>query len=84
MVNVPTFLNDLKIKIDDLEVDKFKAVSIDLKRLSDEVSKEVVKKTVYGKLNEKINNLEKKIPDASTSIQSTQYNTDKKNWRKNW
>ena len=84
MVNVPTFLNDLKIKIDDLEVDKFKAVSIDLKKLSDEVSKEVVKKTVYGKLNAKINNLEKKIPDASTSIQSTQYNTDKKNWSKNW
>ena len=84
MVNVPTFLNDLKIKIDDLEVDKFKAVSIDLKKLSDEVSKEVVKKTVYGKLNAKINNLEKKIPDSSTSIQSTQYNTDKKNWSKNW
>ena len=84
MVNVPTFLNDLKTKIDDLEVDKFKAVSIDLKKLSDEVSKEVVKKTVYGKLNAKINNLEKKIPDSSTSIQSTQYNTDKKNWSKNW
>ena len=83
LVNVPTCLNDLKTKIDDLEVDKFKAVSIDLKKLSDAVRKEVVKKTVYGKPNAKINNLEKKIPDASISIQSIQYNTDKKNCRKN-
>ena len=35
-----------------------------------EVSKEIVKKTVYNKLNTKVNNLENKIPDAYFLIQS--------------
>ena len=37
-------LNNLKIKVDDLVVGNFKIVPIDLKKLSDVVSKEVVKK----------------------------------------
>ena len=40
-----------------------------LKKVSDVRSKEVVKKTAYNKLNTKVNNLEKTIPDASTLIQ---------------
>ena len=70
LVNVLTDLNNLKIKEDDLDVGKLKTVSIDLKRLDDVVSKEVMKKTVYNKLNTKVNNLENKNPDAQTLIQT--------------
>ena len=44
LVNVPTGLNDLKTKIDELDVGRLKTASIDLKKLSDVMSKEVVKK----------------------------------------
>ena len=39
----------------------------------------VVKKTVYNILNTNVNNLENKIPDATTLIQINQYNTDEQN-----
>lgn len=45
-----------------------------MKWLSDVVCKGVVKKTVYNKLNTKVNNLENKSPGATTLIQ---YNTNK-------
>ena len=35
LVNVPTSLNNLKTKVDDLDVAKFKTVLLDLKKLSD-------------------------------------------------
>ena len=38
-----------------------------------------MKKTVYNKLNTKVNSLQKKIPHASTLIQTSQYNTDNHN-----
>ena len=76
-------MNNLKIKLDDLNVDKLKTVPKDLEKLSDLMSKEVVKKTVYNKLNKKVNDLENKIPDTSTLIQTNQYNTDKQNLEKN-
>ena len=44
LVNVPTGLNDLKTKRDELDVGRLKTASIDLKKLSDVMSKEVVKK----------------------------------------
>ena len=44
LVNVPTGLNDLKTKINELDVGRLKTASIDLKKLSDVMSKEVVKK----------------------------------------
>ena len=50
---------------------------VDLEKLSDLVSREFVKKTAYNKLNTKVNNLDNKIPDTSTLIQKSQYNTDK-------
>ena len=43
MVNVPTGLNNLK-QVDDLDVGKLKTVPVDLKKLSDVVDNEVVKK----------------------------------------
>ena len=82
LVNGLTGLNDLRTKVDDLDVHKLNTVPVDLKKLSDVVSKEVVKSTKFNKLNTKVNNLEKKIPDAPTLIQANQYNTDKQNLEK--
>ena len=52
-----------------------------MKKLSDAVDHEVVKNTNFSKLKTKVNNLEKKIPDAITLIHKNQYNTDKQNLR---
>ena len=80
--NVLSGLNDLKTKIDDLDIGKLKTVPTDLKKLGDVAGKEVAEKTVYNTLNTKGNSLEKKIPDESPLIQSSQYNTDKQNLEK--
>ena len=45
LVNVPTGLNDFK-KVDDLDVGKLKTVLTELKKLTDAVSKEVVKRQI--------------------------------------
>ena len=73
MVNVPTSLDNLKTKIDELDVGKLKTVPVDLKKLSDVVDKQVVKNTKFNTLNTKVNNLEEEIPDANTLIQINQY-----------
>ena len=59
-----------------------KTVPIDLKKLSDVVDNEVVKNTKFNTLKTKANNLEKKIPYATTLIHINQYNTDKQNLQK--
>ena len=82
LTNVPTSLNNLKTKVDDLDVDKLKTVPVDLKKLSNVVDNEVVKNTKFSTLKAKVNNLEKKIPDATTLIHINQYNTDKQNLEK--
>ena len=73
-------MNNLKTKVDDLHVGKLKTVLEDLKKISDVVDNEVVKNT---KFNAEVNNLEKKIPDATTLIHINQCNTKvrEKNWR---
>ena len=75
MVNVSTDLNDLKTKVDELDVNgnQLETVTIELKILGHVVSKEIFKK---------INQVKKKNPDASTLIQKKQYNTDQKNLEK--
>ena len=65
-------LNNLKTKVDHLDVDKLKTVPGDLKKLSDIVSKGVVKNTRFNKLNMKVYNLVKKIPDPTTLINVNQ------------
>ena len=62
MKNVPTDLNNLKSKKDQLDVDKLVPVPVDLSKLSDVVKNDVVKKDVY---NAKIKNIEYKIPDIT-------------------
>ena len=37
-----------------------------------------------NKLNTKVNNLENKIPDASTLSQKNQYNGDKQKFERKW
>ena len=73
MVNVPTSLNDLKIKGNDLDVLKLTAASVYLKKSNDAVDNEVVKNTKFNALKTKVNNLEKKILDATTLIHINQY-----------
>ena len=77
LVNVLNDLNNLKAKAGDLDVDKLKTAPVNLKKLNDEVSKEVVKNTKFNELNTRVNNIENEIPGASTLIQTNQYNTDK-------
>ena len=78
MVNVPTSFNNLKTKVDDLDVGKLKTVPIDLKKLSDVEDNEVTKNAKFNTLETKNKNLKKKILDATTSIHINQCNTDKK------
>ena len=66
MIHVSTSLTNLKIKEDDLEVSKLKTVSVDLKRLSDAVDKQVVENTKF------LNRIDKKI---------LKYKNDKQNYR---
>ena len=82
LVNVPTSLNNLQTKVDDLDVGKLKTVPVDLKKLNDVEDNEVVKSTLFNTLKTKVNNLEKKIPDATALIHINQYNTDKQNLEK--
>ena len=59
--SVPTSLNNLKTKVDDLDIDELKTVPVELKKLSDVVKNEVVKNTKYNTLKTKVNRLDKKF-----------------------
>ena len=80
--DVPASFNNVKTKVEDIDVGKLKTVPIDLKKLSDVVTNEVIKNTKFNTLKTKVNSLEKKIPDATTLIHINQYNTDKQNLEK--
>ena len=62
-------MNNLKTKVDDLDVGKLKTAPVDLKKLSNKVENEVVKNKKFNTLKTKVNNLEKRIPDTTTLIQ---------------
>ena len=79
MISVPTSLNNLKTKIGDLDVGKLKTVHVEL---SDIVDNEVVQKKKFNTLKTKVNNLEKKTPDATSLIHINQYNTEKQKLEK--
>ena len=70
-------MNNIKTKLDPLDVGKYKTVSVALKKLSAAVDNEVFKNINFNTLKTKLSNLEKKIPDPATSIHIYQYNTDK-------
>ena len=79
MTNVPTSLNNLKTKVNDLDVGKLKTVPVNLKKLSNVGDNAVVKNTKFNTLETKVNNLDKKFPDATTLIHKNQYYTDNQN-----
>ena len=62
MKNIPTNLNNLKSKVDKLDVDKSLPLPGDLSKLSDVLKTDVVKKDVY---NAKIKIIENKITDIA-------------------
>ena len=65
-----TNLANLKTKVDKLDVDKLKPVPTDLRRLSNVVKNDVVKKACYNKLVTKVDNI-----DTSGLAKKTNYNT---------
>ena len=71
-------MNNLKSKVDDLDVSRLKTVPVKLKDLSDVVDNEVVRNINFTTLKTKVSNLDKKIPDVTTLIHINQYNTCKK------
>ena len=75
LVNVPTSLNDLKPKADDLDIGMLKTIPTYLKKVSDVVGKEAAKTRKL--LNTNVHSLENKTFDATTLILKNQYNTDK-------
>ena len=75
-------MNNLKTQVDDLDVGKLKTAPVDLKQLSDAADNEVFKNTKINTIKTKVNNWEKKIPDATTLIHINQYNIDKQNLEK--
>ena len=83
LVNFSTSLNNQKKKnLDELDDGKLKTVPIDLRKFSDVVDNQVAKHTKFNVLKTKVNKLDKKIPDATTSIHINQYNTYKQNLKK--
>ena len=68
LANFPTGVNNLKIKVNDLDVGKLKTIPVDLKKSSVLLDNEVVKNTKFNTLKTKVHNLKKKIPDAFTLI----------------
>ena len=53
-----TNLASLKTKVDKLDTDKLKTVPVDSSKLSNIVKNDVVKKTEYNKLANKVNNID--------------------------
>ena len=61
LVNVPTSLKNLKVKVNDLDFDKLTTVTIDLKKSNNVVDKQIAKSTEFSTLKAKVSNLEKKF-----------------------
>ena len=73
-------MNSLKTKVYNLNVGKLKTVSTGLKNVSDLLDNEVVKNIKFNTLKLKVNEIDKKIPDATTFVKINQYNADKQNF----
>ena len=65
-------LANLKTEVDKLDIDKLVPVPADLSKLSNVVNNDVVRKTDYGKLKTKVNNI-----DSSDFVLKTKHQTDK-------
>ena len=67
-----TDIANLKNEVDTLDTDKLKTVPVDLSILSNVAKNEVIKKTEYNKLVDKVNNI-----DTSGFLLKTKYDADK-------
>ena len=67
-----TNLANLKTEVDKIGTDKLRTVPVDLSKLSNVVKNEVVKKTEYNKLVNKVNNI-----NVSGFLLKTKYAADK-------
>ena len=68
-------LRNLKSKVDILDLDKLVPLLVDLRKLSDVVKNDVIKKIEYDEVDKKVNNI--KTTDTSGSM--TQKNLS--NWK---
>ena len=66
LTNVSTSVNNLKTEVDKLDVGKLKTFPVDFEKINDVADNEVDENTKFNTLRRKVNNLEKKIPDATT------------------
>ena len=67
-----TNLVNLKTEVDKLDTDKLKTVPVDLSKLTNVVKYDVVKKSEYDKLVDKVNSI-----DTSGFLVKTKYDADK-------
>ena len=67
-----TNLAGLKTEVDKLDIDKLAPLPVDLRKLSNVIKNDIVKKTVYDKLAAKVNNI-----DISAFVLKTKYQTGK-------
>ena len=67
-----TNLASLKTEVDKLDIDRLVPVPVDLSKLSNVVKNDIVKKAMYDKLVEKVNNI-----DNSGFVLKTKHQTDK-------
>ena len=72
LTNAAASLNNFKTKVSDLHVGKLQTVPVDLKKLNDVVDNEIAWKHKIQHTKTKVNNLEKKIPDAAILIHKNQ------------
>ena len=77
-----TDLAGFKTKLDNLDVDKLKAVPVNLHKRSNVVDNNVLKRKGYDKLVIKFNVIDTKIPCTSGLVTKTQYDSDKQGLEK--
>ena len=65
-------LANLKTEVDKLDIDRLVPIPVDLSKLNDVIKNDVVKKTVYNKLDVKVDNI-----GISDFVLKTKYSTDK-------
>ena len=71
MKNKLTNLSNLESEVDKLDVDRLVTVPVALRKLSDAVKNNIIKKDAY---NAKIKNIEDKIPDITNLATNTTLN----------
>ena len=72
LIHLNQTLKAVEQKLDEIDANKLKAVSVDWSKLSNIANNDVIKKTVYDKLVTEANNI-----DISIVVLKNKYDTDK-------